>query len=192
MRKFAYVASITSSAGIPTTFGTVGHIGMTHDNTALPQPMWPADDAAPAGLREPGTPLARLSARLFPCRYDRQLLAGIPPEPGSALAVHIARLTSMAQRRAFAAALRQVLRGLHEDPTLYSSRVPLDDHTVAGAATLFDQIRERLEAPGPVRAHGVARLRMLLSDGASPVYRGGGNGWGLNLAGHLRAVLAEL
>jgi len=169
----------------------VGLNGMTHDNhdnTALPQPMWPGDDAAPAGLREPGSPLARLAARLFPWRYDRQLLAGIPPEPGSALAVHVARLTSRSQRHAYAGALRQVLRCLHEDPALYSSRLPLEDSTVASAATLFDEIRERLEAPTPVRAHGIARLRMLLSDGASPIYRGGEG----NLTGHLRAVLAEL
>ncbi|AKS30787.1 hypothetical protein [Mycolicibacterium goodii] len=161
---------------------------MTHDNTALPQPMWPADDAAPAGLREPGTLRARLAARLLPRRYDRKLLAGVPPQPGSALAVHVARLTSRSHRRAYAFALRQVLRSLHEDPALYSSRLPLHDGTVASAATLFDEIRERLEAPAPIRAHGVARLRMLLSDGSGPVYRGGEG----NLTGHLRAVLAEL
>lgn len=159
-----------------------------HDNTALPWRMWPADDTAPAGLREPGTLPARMAARLFPWRYDRQLLAGMPPEPGSALAVHVARRTSEPQRRAYAAALRQVLRSLHEDPALYSSRLPLEDGTVASAATLFDEIRKRLEAPTPVRAHGVARLRMLLSDGASPIYRGGDG----SLTGQLRAVLAEL
>ncbi|MGV0746180.1 hypothetical protein [Mycolicibacterium sp. XJ870] len=162
---------------------------MTHDNIpALPQPAWSADDAAPTGLREPGTPLTRLAVRVAPWRYDRQLLAGAAPEPGSALAVHVARSTSGSQRRQLASTMRYVLRELHEDPALYSSRIPLEDDTVASAATLIDEIRERLEAPRPVRAHGVARLRMLLSDGAGPLYRDGRG----ELSVALRAVLAEL
>lgn len=165
------------------------HDGMTHDGgPALPPPVWPADDAAPAGLREPGTPLTRLAARLAPGRYDRQLLAGTAPEPGSALAVHVARSTSDGQRRQIALILRVVLRELHRDPTLYSSRVPLDDGTVGSAVTLIDEIRERLEASRPVRAHGIARLRMLLSNGAGPFYRQGAG----DLRADLRAVLAEL
>lgn len=167
----------------------VGARGMTHDNVpALPQPVWPADDTAPAGLREPGTPLTRLAARLAPWRYDHQLLAGATLEPGSTLAVHVARLTSNTQRRQIASTLRLVLRELHRDPTLYSSRIPLEDDTVASAVTLIDEIRERLEDPRPVRAHGVARLRVLLSDGAGPFYRQGRG----DLSVALRAILADL
>ena len=42
--------------------------------------------------------LARLRARVFSYRYDCALEAGVDPEPGSALQVHGARLSSEAER----------------------------------------------------------------------------------------------
>jgi hypothetical protein len=45
-----------------------------------------------------------------------------------------------------------------------------------------------LHSPRPVRARGVARLRLLLSDGTGPLYRSGRG----SLAAELRGVLAAL
>lgn len=152
---------------------------MTYDGTAFPPSAWPAAF---------GTPASRLLARLMPWRYDRQLLAGVAPEPGGALAAHIARLTSDTERRQLISALGFVVREAGVRPTLYSSRIPLDEGTVSSAVTHIDEVRVRLEASRPVRALGVARLRLLLSDGAGPFYEDGRG----NLTVALREVLAEL
>ncbi len=53
---------------------------------------------------------------------------------------------------------------------------------------VIDDITLLLHSPRPVRARGMARLRMLLSDGRGPMYR---NGRG-SLAAELRGVLAAL
>src|SRR5258705_13436012 len=47
-----------------------------------------------------------LRARLFAARYDRQIENGVTPAPGSPLAVHRTRLTSLRERDDFARALR--------------------------------------------------------------------------------------
>jgi len=46
----------------------------------------------------------------------------------------------------------------------------------------------RLHAPVPVRARGIARLRMLLSDGTGPLYRPGRGSLGAALLGVLAAL----
>ncbi|BDY29265.1 hypothetical protein BN978_03888 [Mycolicibacterium mageritense DSM 44476 = CIP 104973] len=150
-----------------------------------------SDVTAPAVPRSawsvrPGTPVVRLLARLLAWRYDQQLVAGVIAEPGSALAAHIARLTSDAERRQLAATLRFVRPGAQRRPGLVSSRIPLDQTTIIEAVPELDDVVALLEGPWPVRAHGVARLRMLLSDGLGPFYQPG------DLAGALRAVIADL
>ena len=69
-----------------------------------------------------------------------------------------------------------------------SPTIPLDRSAVAAAVGLIDQVVQRLTGPRPVSARGVARLRLLLSDGAGPMYWPGARG----LGAELRAVLAQL
>ena len=94
---------------------------------------------------------ARVTARLRAHQLDRQLAVGVQAHPASALAVHQARLTSVAEREAIARTLR-------------------------------------LHSPRPVSARGMARLRVVLSDGCGPLYRFGRG----DLNGRLGAALAEL
>lgn len=135
-----------------------------------------------------GSAIVRLTARVFAWYYDRQLLDGVTVEPGSPLAMHIARLTSDRHRHGLAATLRQVLREAHAEPEFYSARVPTNQGTVMSAVDQIDELRIRLEGPRPVRAHGVARLRILLGDGIGPFYEQGRG----DLATALRGVLADL
>ena len=60
--------------------------------------------------------------------------------------------------------------------------------TVSVGAARCKPSAERLTGPRPVSARGVARLRLLLSDGAGPMYWPGGG----DLGAELRAVLAQL
>src|SRR5690349_24894515 len=57
-----------------------------------------------------GSSIVRLIARVFAWRYDQQLLDGVTVEPGSPLAIHIARVTSHHERRVLPRTLNHVLR----------------------------------------------------------------------------------
>lgn len=132
---------------------------------------------------------ARLSARVFAHRYDRQVENCVPAMPGTALAAHATRLTTRQEREDLAGALRAVLQASKEPRGgPLSPRVPLQHALIAAAEDVVDDVTLRLHAPLPVRARGVARLRLLLSDGTGPLYhRGRGS-----VAAELRGVLAAL
>lgn len=132
--------------------------------------------------------ITRVIAELFATRFDRQLVAGVAPEPGSTLAAHVSRLASAGERRKLAEALHHSVCETHSRPTRMSATVPVDRSGVAAAAGLIDQVVLRLTGPRPVSARGVARLRLLLSDGAGPMYWSGGR----DLGAELRAALAQL
>lgn len=144
------------------------------------------DAPASAGASRNVPLAARLRARLFAGRLDHEIEDGILPLPGSSLAVHMARLTSVEEREALARTLRQAVTELHRER--FSARVPVHAERLAGCRDVIDDITLRLHAPRPVRARGMARLRMLLSDGSGPLYRAGRG----SLAAELRGVLAAL
>jgi hypothetical protein len=131
---------------------------------------------------------ARVTARLRVYQFDRQLAVGVPAPAGSALAVHEARLTSSAEREAIARALRLAVHDAHAGLPPFSSRIPVHPDNVAAAKDLIDTITLRLHSPRPVSARGMARLRVVLSDGLGPMYRFGRG----DLSGRLGAALAEL
>jgi len=138
--------------------------------------------------QQKATAAARLRARLFAGRLDRDVEDGVAPMPGSPLAVHVARLTSVDEREALARSLRHALGDVRGDHGPFSPRIPVNPDRLAGCRGVIDDITLRLHAPRPVRARGMARLRMLLSDGTGPLYRAGRG----SLAAELRGVLAAL
>jgi hypothetical protein len=158
---------------IPSALVLGTHAPLPHNPPAERSPSW----------------RARLAAKVFAERYDRQLEACAPVRPASALAVHVARITASREREQLARSLRTVLQEACE-PRLggLATRVPVRRAAVTAAEDLIDQVTLRLHAPAPVRARGMARLRMLLSDGVGPVYRSGRG----SLAAELRGVLAAL
>ena len=130
----------------------------------------------------------RLAARLLAGKFDRMLAVGVPAPAGSALALHAARLTSADEREAIAHTLRRTLGDARNREAPLSSRVPLNIPNIAAAEDRIDEVTLRLHSPRPVSARGVARLRVLLSDGAGPMYRYGRG----DLEGRLGAALAAL
>ncbi len=131
---------------------------------------------------------ARVMARVFAGRFDRMLAVGVPAPAGSALAVHAARLTTTDEREAIARSLRRSLDGARNRDVAVLSRVPLHVPNITAAEDRIDQITLRLHSPRPVTPRGVARLRLLLADGAGPMYRYGRG----DLDGRLGAALAAL
>lgn len=143
----------------------------------------------PYGVPEfvhPGVRL-RVRALLLTGGLDRELAAGVAPEEGVLLAVHAQRIVRPRACRALAATLRHLLAGR---PGALNS-APISRVRVRFAAARLDAVAARLERDGPVAARGVAALRLLLSEGASPLYRTG-TGTGTDLDGRLARILADL
>ncbi len=131
---------------------------------------------------------ARLMARLQAGKLDRMLAVGVPVPAGSALAVHAARLTSAEEREEIAHTLRHAVHDASDHHAPLTSRIPLNVPNIAAAKDRIDQVTLRLQSPRPVAARGVARLRLVISDGSGPMYRYGRG----DLEGRLGAALAAL
>jgi hypothetical protein len=142
----------------------------------------PASDCGDTSLS------TRLRARVFAGRLDREVESGAVPKHGSPLAVHVARLTSVQEREDLARALRHAMAEAHHAHPGVPLRIPVLPQRMTYCEDVVDDITLLLHSPRPVRPRGMARLRMLLADGAGPLYR---NGRG-SLAAELRGVLAAL
>jgi hypothetical protein len=130
----------------------------------------------------------RAIARMKADKFDRMLAVGVPAPVGSALALHAARLTSVDEREAVARSLRHVVDDARNRNALVSSRIELNVPNITAAQDRIDQVTLRLHSPRPVTSRGVARLRVLLADGAGPMYRYGRG----DLEGRLGAALAAM
>jgi hypothetical protein len=129
----------------------------------------------------------RLTARLFPSRYDGQLAAGAVPWPNSALDVHARRLVTFAEREAVARSFRQIVQEARKPLTPWTARSWTHRPSVTGAADLIDRVTLHLHSPRPVDPIGMALLRQLLTEGVGPLYSGRSD-----LRDALRTALAAL
>ncbi|MCU1694565.1 MAG: hypothetical protein JWR34_628 [Mycobacterium sp.] len=131
--------------------------------------------------------LGRLWAWLYAGRYDHQIEDGVKALPGSPLALHGARLTAARERNDLACTLRVAVHQA-EVGGRFTAHVPVQADAVRLCAEVISAVCNRLEDPFPVSARGMARLRILLSDGRGPLYRTGRG----TLGAALRGVLAAL
>jgi hypothetical protein len=116
----------------------------------------------------------RITAHVQAGRLDRALAAGASPESSAAMALRASRLVSPAHQAALAASIRRVLdevTGLPPRPGC--SSVPVVRRSVRGSAEVLRELLTRLCGPGPLPVAGVARVTVLLEDGAGPLYRPG-------------------
>jgi hypothetical protein len=109
------------------------------------------DDASTAGTLDTARrghtrPSIRacVMARLRAARFDRALTVGVPAVAGSALAVHAARLSSVAERQAVARALRRAVRDATDTRATRTGRVPMHRANIASAQALIDEVTRRL------------------------------------------------
>ncbi|HEX4246364.1 MAG TPA: hypothetical protein VH008_00745, partial [Pseudonocardia sp.] len=126
----------------------------------------------------------RLVARVRACGLDQRLCRGEPPESSVPLALRAVHLVGTGSRGGLARTVRHLL-DLTGQPR-WSSHVPVCYRNVRAAVRELEALHVRLEAPGPVSAYGIARLRALLTDGGGPLYHGSNRD---DLADRLRDVL---
>jgi hypothetical protein len=112
----------------------------------------------------------RLAARWTASRLDGELARGIAPAARPALALRAQALGEHAARAALAQALRLALCAARQGPRTRGARLPIRRGEVLAAAVELDQLAERLVAPGPVGARGLAEVSRLVRDGSSPLY----------------------
>ncbi len=141
------------------------------------------------------SPLSRLIARLRAGHFDRLLASGAAVPMGSALEVHAQRLVSVTERETIARTLMRAVRETAAPITapllplpLVSARVPFHRDNITAAEAEISTVTLLLHSPRPVAARGMARLRLLLTDGAGPFYRHGRG----DLEARLTVALADL
>jgi len=113
----------------------------------------------------------RLMACVRAGSLDRELIDGCSPEECAYLAARALQLTSERSRRGLADGLDRLLAGTDHRPM-----APVERARVTGAGAELRALRERLLAPDPLPARGVAMVNELLCDGAGPLYQAPGHG----------------
>lgn len=114
----------------------------------------------------------RWAERWHSAALDRRLAHGETAENDVVLALHAQVLTHPATRQDLSRALLEILELAHR-VQLRPSAVRVYGQTVLPAAPALHDVVGRLTDHGPVSAYGIARLRMLLTDGSGPLYRPG-------------------
>jgi hypothetical protein len=114
-------------------------------------------------------------ARVFGASLDASLAAGHPPESSRLLAARAQNIVSLRRRRSMAGSWEHVLRAAHRAQRARlagspSAAVPICADRVVAAEPAIRDLMNRLAAPLPVPARGVAMARVLLTDANSPVY----------------------
>ena len=114
-------------------------------------------------------------ARAFGASLDASLAAGRPPESSRLLTARARDIVSLRRRRSIAGSWEHVLRVAQraQGARLSGSpagAVPVRADRVVAAEPAIRDLMNRLAAPLPVPARGVAMARVLLTDATSPVY----------------------
>jgi hypothetical protein len=115
----------------------------------------------------------RLVARWDGAELDRRLAVGEGLAAGDALAARARQITSRRSRRQLAAGLTGVLRSARPGAPVWTAKARPDHPGVVEARTVIAALVDRLRAPEPVAAQGVAMVRALLIDGNGVLYRPG-------------------
>ena len=119
------------------------------------------------------TVLLRASTLARRSHVDALLAAGGDVVSSPALAIRARQLTSLRTRRRVA---RWVDAVMDQQAHPLGAAVPVAVGSVRAAGEDLAAARDRLTAPVPVYARGVALLMLLLRDGSGPLYRDGDAG----------------
>jgi hypothetical protein len=130
-------------------------------------------------VRAPRPPLLiGLQARVHGMSLDRELAAGVATWRSPCHAARAVQLTSPRYRASLADGLDRLLAEARR-PARYhrlSAAVPPCRASVLGCASQIADLATAMRSAGPVSAEAVAGLRVLLCDGAGPVYNAGRGG----------------
>jgi hypothetical protein len=112
----------------------------------------------------------RLRARLFSASLDHQLAEGRSPEANRLLAARAAQLVAPSTCRALARDLEHLIDQARRPPVPRSPRAPLCRRRLLAAEPEVREALTLLATPRPTAVRGVAMVRLLISDGAGPLF----------------------
>ena len=115
----------------------------------------------------------RVSVWWHRVELDEQLAAGAQPPAGSLLRDRAEQLSSRGARAKLAGGLGEALREARRPARMYGTRLPLRRREIRNCDEDIIALIRRLEGGGAIDAQGAAMVALLLSDGASPLYRAG-------------------
>ena len=122
------------------------------------------------GLTSETTSVAlRFRVRFCRWRLDRELAAGEPPHRSESHGLRARQLAGARVRRQVAASLRRLVDDA-ELPYVALNAVPIRRGDVLAWRQGLPGLADRLDAATPVNPSGVARARLLLTDGMGPLY----------------------
>jgi hypothetical protein len=113
----------------------------------------------------------RLLARALGASLDYQLAAGCSPESSRLLAARAQDIVSLPRRTSLARSWDHLLWVARRAPAVRTPAVPLNAAAILAAEQAIRELMERLTAPLPVTAQGVAAATIPLTDADSPLYR---------------------
>ncbi|HEX3825267.1 MAG TPA: hypothetical protein VHV79_12450 [Mycobacteriales bacterium] len=113
----------------------------------------------------------RVRARLFSASLDRQLADGCSPEANRLLAARAAQLVAPSTCRALSRDLEHLIDQARRPPVFTRSpRAPLCRRRILAAEPEVRATLTLLSTPRPTAVRGVAMVRLLVSDGAGPLF----------------------
>jgi hypothetical protein len=115
-------------------------------------------------------PWDRIAVRLSASTLDRALAAGTPPESSSSLALRSAQLVDPRTKTRLARTCEAIVLQAQQPRRGSALTVPLDWPTVRRNTPDLLAIAARLAKPAPTSPCGVARIHLLITDGAGPLY----------------------
>lgn len=128
-------------------------------------------DAAHGLIARLATPRERLGARLRAGSLDRRLAAGAAAESSPLLAVRALMLVRPSMRESLARSLQQIMtKAAQPDGRRSAALPPLPRAQILNSVDVLTTLIERLNGSAPVAACGVAKVKLLLTDGAGPLY----------------------
>jgi hypothetical protein len=111
----------------------------------------------------------RVRARVRGAALDRELARGVPQDASPAHALRARLLTRPSVARQLGDQLRRIIGQAYE-PAGRSARVRPSRERVVAVQDDLRFLASRLQSPLPARAPGIAKVRLLLSDGSGPLY----------------------
>jgi hypothetical protein len=136
----------------------------------MPPPLLTQSPDADHLVSEPCRIRARVLARTRAWWLDQALANGVCPDASAILSLRAHRLIGLGTRRALASELRDVIGRARRPRAPLDNGVRLCAGEVLRAREAIDDLADRLEGWEPVEPAGVARVRLLLRDGAGPLY----------------------
>jgi hypothetical protein len=136
----------------------------------MPPPLLTQSPDADYPVSEPCRIRARVLARAGAWWLDQALAGGVCPDASATLSLRAHRLIGPATRHALAAELRDVIGRARRPPTPLDNGVRLCAVEVLRSRDAIGDLADRLDGWEPVEPAGVARVRLLLRDGAGPLY----------------------